>query len=174
MTECFFHFRCGLDARGEPEQFGRARKLVPLCILHSPAADKDKDDFRRALADHGEDEQRKSNFEAVTFPENISFLGKTFEETANFKQARFYGTADFEHCRFNERADFCFAEFYDDVSFGDTRFSGDDLVFSGAAFVLTRFGGDARFWDTVKLRPRLADYADEQPVAPVPWIPFPA
>jgi len=119
------------------------------------AEDKDKEEFREALANYVNQIRAKRldyNFVDFVFVGTIDFqkhLGVTVLENAEFRGARFHGDVYFWETQFHGSAGFALAHFYGDTRFERVKFHGEVRFaltqFKSVSFRETRFRGEARF-----------------------------
>jgi uncharacterized protein YjbI with pentapeptide repeats len=144
---------CELDDSADPEG--------GLCILHSPAPQKDENAFQAALQNHRE--RRGDDFNWIVFPSfrfdhdfagdvsfkkaiflsdagfsgiefggNAAFVEATFNGPVHFGHSTFNGLVNFQRARFLHMASFYFCKFQKEVVFEGTEFS--DVSFCYAEF----------------------------------------
>jgi hypothetical protein len=128
------------------EKFYDEHDGKPYCVLHYPGAEK-TEDFEEALSKKLEDGD--FNFEAVWFPDTVSFHNFTFGAPAYFNYAHFNAAADFSGARFTAIAEFRVVQFSAAAYFTQTQFTG------AANFSYTSFKGEALFIDA-----QFGQYAD--------------
>jgi len=121
-----------------------------LCILHSPDAGKDVEEFRRQLYKQLDEEgtiearNERFRFDGYVFPREVVcqddrdvdhplVLPKQLEKRVSFTQATFKLDADFEGATFEGAADFRGATFMGNAFFGEAVFKRS-AFFEGATF----------------------------------------
>lgn len=127
MDECKRHEICGREALEGDE----------LCILHSEKREKDRDAFRKALAEHRE--KQVDDYRFFFFPEYANFSSTDFAEKAYFSGVQFTEGATFARAKFHRESEFSWAQFLWDTNFSDVEFKGE------ARFEHVKLAGEPRF-----------------------------